>query len=64
MKNRILIYMAFAVVAFVSFTAGEYYAIGTDGKGLLMLAQEVCTYYKGQVHSPGEMGVSGAVAPY
>ncbi len=64
MKNRILIYMAFAVVTFVSFTAGEYYAIGARGKELLILAQEVCAYHKGRVYIPAKIGSSGAVAPY
>jgi hypothetical protein len=59
-----MIYMAFAVVTFVSFHAGERYAIGNHGKEILVLAQEVCTYYQGQAFRPAKMGLSGAVAPY
>ena len=52
MINRILTYMAFAVVAFASFHTGERYAIGVHGKEILVLAQEVCTYYQGQAFVP------------
>lgn len=64
MTNRIMIYMAFAIVAFVSFHTGERYAIGVHGKEILVLAQEVCTYYQGQSFRPAKMGLSGIVAPY
>jgi len=64
MRNRVLIYTAFAVVTFVSFHAGERYAIGNHGKEILVLAQEVCTYYQGQAFRPARIGLYDAVAPY